>query len=374
MEVIKAPYRLATSQAAKRMYVGTFLLVSTSLVLLSFAVIAYPVFYYHYIPEKVTSIPVHLQYNAGNDPYGIVPVSPDLMLEQAYDVSVHLTLPRSPANLARGNFMVTLYVLRSVPENPALTVSTSAPAPMDLYPQVSQDDVIFSSRRPVLIPYTDPLVTMASRVLFLLYHVVFARAAETVTLSVPMGELIEFSAVRPLSILVDVEAGQTLQVYSTTLTLVARLTGLRWFMYNHRILAFVLGTAGFWLAELVFMALAWGLLAWVLSGREDRTESKSHGSGSGGGMYERMRQGDVIKYEPDVIEKSEFDDDDVDIKEETPELESEEETLDRLPRHAGDADDEGDSDDGHKAAGSGTGSHHKESGQLRRRVSRGGHA
>ncbi|KAI0812821.1 putative adipose-regulatory protein-domain-containing protein [Xylaria sp. FL0064] len=384
MQYIKAPYRAATSSTAKRTYLGAALFASASAVLLAIAALAYPIFYYNYVPKKLITMPIHLQYDAGLNPYDIVTLTPDLMLEQAYDVSVDLTLPRSPANLERGNFMVALYALKSFPSNPAFDFSTPPVASTFTsgsafpYEHVTRDNVIFSSRRPALIPYEDPLVSTASRVLFLLYHIVFSRTAETVKLSIPMGELVQFKSVLPLSVLVDVQAGQTLQVYSSTMTLVARLSGMRWFMYNHRILAFAACTTVFWMAEMVSMGLAWAMLRWLFSGRDKGTGSGDATLTEYGGESEdrKFRQ---VKYEEEPTVKKEEYNDDVNIKEETPEPESESTAMvaarDRSTRHAGDADDEGGSEDGWEVSGTGTSFHdgrRSSSGQVRRRTSRGG--
>ena len=51
-----------TSPAAKRTYLRTVLFLVASLALLGVAALAYPLFYYSYVPKKVVSIPVHLQY------------------------------------------------------------------------------------------------------------------------------------------------------------------------------------------------------------------------------------------------------------------------------------------------------------------------
>ncbi|KAI0860883.1 putative adipose-regulatory protein-domain-containing protein [Xylaria cubensis] len=398
MDYVKAPYRVATSPTAKRTYIRTVLFVSASVVLLGIAALAYPVFYYNYVPKKLITVPIHLQYNAGLNPYGILTLSPDLMQEQAYDVTVDLTLPRSPTNLERGNFMVALYALKSAPINPALlSLSSSSnpgpgPGPGDPYQHVvtTADNVVFASRRPVLIPYADPLVTTASRVLFLLYHLMWPHAAETMTLTVPMGELVEFPprGKLPLSLLVDVQTGtggQTppLQVYSSQVTLVARLSGMRWFMYNHRILAFAVCTTAFWIAEMVAMGVAWGMLRlWFPSGQEKEVKTEEIEGPRGGGMYERMRRGNTNGKNNDdddddslklKAEKND-DDDDVKIKDESPDPESEPEMVSsRRYRHAGgDADDEGGSEED---AGVGTSFHEgTEGGQVRRRMSRGGNA
>ena len=59
------PVRLATSPPARRTYLGTFLFLATSFILLCIAVLAYSVFYYNYVPQKLVSVPIHLQYKYG---------------------------------------------------------------------------------------------------------------------------------------------------------------------------------------------------------------------------------------------------------------------------------------------------------------------
>ncbi|KAI1424692.1 putative adipose-regulatory protein-domain-containing protein [Xylaria sp. FL1777] len=358
MQYVKAPYRVATSPTAKRTYLGAALFVAASVVLLGIATLAYPVFYYNYVPKKLITVPIHLQYDTWLNPYGIVSLSSDLMLEQAYDVSVDLTLPRSPANLERGNFMVAIYAMKSAPDSHAFAFSTSAYP----YEHVTRDNVVFVSRRPALIPYEDPLVSTVSRILFLLYHIVFARASETVTLSIPMGELVQFRGVLPLSVLVDVQAGQTLQVYSCQMTLVARLTGMRWFMYNHRILAFVSCTTVFWLAEMVSMGFAWAILGWLFSGRERDVVPMP--------VPEHENEGWKTRQDESEDDRAVKREDEVEVKAETPEPEP---GTEKSPRHAGDADDEGGSEDGWEVSGTGVSFHDGRSrGQIRRRLSREG--
>ncbi|KAI3317729.1 hypothetical protein HD806DRAFT_514120 [Xylariaceae sp. AK1471] len=361
MEYVKAPYQVATSSTAKRTYLGTVLFVAASLALLCVAALAYPIFYYNYVPKKVISLPIHLQYNAGLNPYGVTSVSSHLMLEQAYDVHVELTLPRSPTNLERGNFMVALYALNSNPDNPGFAFSM----PEDPYEHVTNNNVVFSSRRPALIPYEDPLVSTAARILFLLYHIVFSHVSQTVTLSIPMGELVEFRDVLPLSILIDVQAGQTLQVYSSTVTLVARLTGIRWFMYNHRILSFWVCTTVFWLAEMVSMGIAWLVLGSVLSGRKSEDVMMKQEAHTRWERQTPTQHEETTDHEQSPTVKTE---DETKIKEES----MEQETIERFPRHAGDADDEDDGEDGWEESGAGTSFHDGEGGNVRRRSTRGG--
>lgn len=181
------------------------------------------------------------------------------MLETAYDVTVSLTLPRSSTNTDRGNFMVALFATKSSLENPAQSFTI----PQDPYAHINPSNVVFSSRRPALMPYTDPLVSLASRMLFLLWHVI-EPTREKVKLQIPMGELVEFREQLPLSLLLDVQAGQAFQVYAAQIELVARLGGARWLMYNHRVISFVIGTTLFWLAEMLWMGLTWLTLAYFV--------------------------------------------------------------------------------------------------------------
>ncbi|KAK7992213.1 hypothetical protein PG988_001007, partial [Apiospora saccharicola] len=273
IDLAKRPIHIATAPTAQRAYINTFLFISTSVALLCIAALAYPIFYYSYVPKKVVSLPIHLQYNAGLNPYGLASLSHDLMLDTAYDVSVHLTLPRSPPNLGHGNFMVALVATRSVLDDPAQSWGPMAlSTPIDPYIDILSappDHVVFSSRRPALLPYEDPFVSRASRALFLIWHVMVGSSSSSagrITLDLPMGELVEFRDQLPLSLLLDIQAGQSLQVYAARVELVARLTGVRWLMYNHRIFSFVLCTALFWSVEMISMAAAWAILLFFFSG------------------------------------------------------------------------------------------------------------
>jgi seipin len=303
------------------------------------------------------------------------------MLEQAYDVSVTLTLPRSPANLERGNFMIALYALKTAALNPALLPplsSASSSLLTDPYAHVTPENIVFSSRRPALLPYEDPLVSTASRVMFLLYHILFPKTSQIEKLEVPMGELVEFRDVLPLSILVDVQAGQTLQVYDASLTLVARLSGIRWLMYNHRILSFWVCTGVFWVAEMVSTGLAWLVLAHLLSRKGDDGETIGEGKRrqelgfvtdtSREEEYERMGF-PVFKTENEEKPKIKVEEDD-----------SGHESPGQVPlHHAGDADDEGDGEDAGEGSASaagrsafgGTSFERGMGGSVRRRSSRG---
>ena len=325
--------------------------------------------------------------SAGLNPYGVVHLSSQLVLEQAYDVSVELTLPRSPPNTERGNFMVALFAIKSRPEDPGSspTAAWAQQPPPDPYAHVTPENVVFSSRRPALIPYRDPLVARAARLVFLPYHILFSPRAETAALSVPMGELVEFRRDLPLALLLDVQAGQTLQVYAATVTLVARLRGLRWLMYNHRVLSFVAGTALFWFAEMLSMAVAWLLVAHYFTGdgRQDDGGDAATAGDRGpprlrGELYrEQPGRSDLgVKQEEDVYDEEEQEEKDVEIKDEWEEGAGPE-TPTELSRqvHSGDADDEEEGDDAWRESRPGaSGFHDGKGGSVRRRSSKGGRA
>lgn len=185
---------------------------------------------------------------------------------QDYDISVTLKLPRSPANLERGNFMVALHFLDN--KSPFLMAAATNPLPVPGPQSVLEGrNILHTSTRPAILPYTDPLVSLASRLLFLAYHVFFPTS-ETTTLVVPLVEKLEFRpySMNPTSLVLDVQAGQTLQVYSVLVTITAQLQGLRWFMHTYWITSFVLFTTLFWLCELFFAGMAALFLGLVLGG------------------------------------------------------------------------------------------------------------
>lgn len=135
--------------------------------------------------------------------------------------------------------------------------------------------ILYTSTRPAIVPYTDPLVSLASRLLFLAYHV-FVPASETTCLVVPMVERLEFKpgSMMPTALVLDVQAGQDLQVYSTSVTITAQLHGLRWFMHSWRVTAFVLLTTLFWVWEVLSLGVTVLVLRYVLGGSTSTPEGK----------------------------------------------------------------------------------------------------
>ncbi|KUI53420.1 Seipin [Cytospora mali] len=265
-------YDAVTSKTAQRTLLKTVLFGILSTGLLGMACVAYLAFYHEYLPDQVFTVPVHLQYGYELNPYGISSLADANFKDyQAYDISVTLHLPNSPANLGRGNFMLALHLLDDNATSTAekimsaatkvQTTANSVPAPRSV---LDGRNILYTSARPAIMPYTDPLVSLAKRILLLGYHI-FVPASETTKLKVPLVERLEFRSgsprgIMPTSLVLDVQAGQNLQVYSVFVAITARLSGLRWFMHTWWITSFLLGTSFFWFVE-VFSLLITALVA-----------------------------------------------------------------------------------------------------------------
>ena len=147
--------------------------------------------------------------------------------------------------------------------------------------------IMFTSTRPALLPYTDPLVSLASRVFFIAYHVLKPHSEYT-TLRINLAENLAFprGAVLPTSVFVEVQAGQSLQVHRASATFAAQLAGLRYFMYYWRVTAFLGFTAAFWVCEVGFMVVTWGLASLLFRGGEKL---------GGGDAVVKVEGGEVVK-------------------------------------------------------------------------------
>ena len=77
----------------------------------------------------------------------------------------------------------------------------------------------------------------------------------------------------PAYVLLEIQTGQEVQVYDVRIKFKARFGGMRWLMYNHRIISFTAFTTAFWFAEIIFTALGWVALRYVfVSSSKPNTE------------------------------------------------------------------------------------------------------
>ncbi|KAH6616324.1 putative adipose-regulatory protein-domain-containing protein [Boeremia exigua] len=284
------PLRVATSPPLLRTYLRTFLLCVASSILFAFAVIAYTSFYYSYIPIRGISVPVYLQFDHGTTPVSLFSDSSrafgqetqkwphaitgiqGLVNRQKYDVSVEMVVPRSRSNLQTGNWMVDLSLRGPSPSasssiksilgwdddapTPSSPEATAAPA--------TKPPVLAHSRRPAILTYRSWPTEHLYRLLRLpLYLTGFGTESETLHIS--MLESASFATAVPASLRLELRSKTPLEVYSARVCITARLEGLRWLMYTHRLLSAVLFVALFWGTEMGVVVVTWGVVGLLFS-------------------------------------------------------------------------------------------------------------
>ena len=148
-------------------------------------------------------------------PLGVVALGADLVSRQAYDITVNLNLPRTPSNIAAGNFMLDLSLLSVASNNPLNTNAVS--------------EVLAHSLRPAILTYASPIVDTASKVSQLPWYLLGWRK-EAERLEVSMMEGVEFARGWrnvPRGLRLEIQSTQPLQIYDATVKFVAKLSGLR---------------------------------------------------------------------------------------------------------------------------------------------------
>ncbi|CAK7264724.1 hypothetical protein SEPCBS57363_001225 [Sporothrix epigloea] len=329
---IRDGFRAATSRSAQRIYIYATLLSITSSVLYGIAIIGYLAFYREYVPHKVRSAPVHLQYgsafpsipstasNKASDrlfaadsalhqhlhsdvqhirhPYALTDLRGlGLKTDQNYDVSVVLSLPLTPSNQAVGNFMVEIALAASGTKSASAAIVAAErlpPANPRDFLEADSKRVLFAAARPALMTYTDPLILRATRLTLLPLHFFAPEAASRNRLVVPMAESLSFSgpggprAVLPAVLYLELRTNglHELQTYGAEVVFAARLSGLRWLMYHYRISSFLLLTTVWWFVEVVFMMAALIILSLAFGGRsDDEASSRRHSMRSSSTSY-----------------------------------------------------------------------------------------
>ncbi|KAB8338727.1 hypothetical protein FH972_021672 [Carpinus fangiana] len=176
----------------------------------------------------------------------------ELVTGQAYDVRVRLHMPRAPVNLDAGNFMIDLHLLGG----PDTTGSASKIAR-----SLKGNDAlktVASARRPAILKYVSPLVERATKIAtIVLYAAGWRDDAEW--LDVQLFDAVSFTyrADVPLRARVELRSAHRLWVYDCAVDFRARFAGLRWLMYNHRIISFVIFTSLFWVIEMITALVFW---------------------------------------------------------------------------------------------------------------------
>ncbi|RAK99784.1 seipin [Aspergillus ibericus CBS 121593] len=254
MHSMAATVRPFVSKRALKAYLGIIIFLFTAIFMIFISTVAYGIFYYRFIPQVGLERIVHLQFGDGY-PWGTASLGSGLVSSQPYDVQVELELPRTPSNLAAGNFMLDLALLSRPSASAETGLNTSVAA-------------LSQSRRPAILTYASPLVDTASKLSFMPFYVLgWHREAET--LQVPMMERVQFARGwrnLPDSLRLEIHSSETMQVYKAKVMFRARFTGLRWVMYNWRLTSFVVFGCLFWSVSMVSAGVVWVILATLLSG------------------------------------------------------------------------------------------------------------
>lgn len=273
------PVHLAVSRPARRAYLTTILAATTSLILLFIAIVAYILFYWSYIPRIGFERTIHLQFDnvfasqplglardANPYPYGTVSLAPDVVSQQKYDVKIELELPRSRENREAGNFMLDVSLL--APGKSVLETVKDGLAPgqaMDAAP------VLARSRRPAILKYRSWAVENIYKLTEMHWYLLgFRHEAEQLSIGVFEGVKFEKGWRNvPGSLRLEVQSSTRMQIYSAKAMFRARFTGLRWLMYNHRVISACIFVGTFWTTEMIFAGLAWAALAMALAPTEE---------------------------------------------------------------------------------------------------------
>lgn len=282
-EAVLTPLRILTSKFAVQAYITSILFASTAFVLLCFAIVAYSLFYWSYVPGIGFQRTVHFQFDplppecrgaqttgalaecsSIAQPWGVVSLTPDFASVQRYDISVVLHMPRTPANTEAGNFMLDAKMF--APDEKGTSAIDTLKTGLLL--DSTDKKLLAHSRRPSILQYYSKPVDLAQKVSQLHWYLLGWRQ-EAETLTIGMFEGVEFAKGWrnvPATLRLEVQntQGPQMQIYDAKVVFRARFSGLRWLMYNHRVISACFFITSFWMTEVVFTAIAWLVLSYII--------------------------------------------------------------------------------------------------------------
>ncbi|KAK4993056.1 hypothetical protein LTR66_006126 [Elasticomyces elasticus] len=201
-------------------------------------------------------------------PWGIVPLAPDLISQQGYDVAVELRMPRTPSNTGLGNFMIETRLFgpsEQVTRSGAATTTHNILSTLDV--GAMHENLLAHSRRPAILIYYSPIIEFVHKVFALPYYVIGWRHEEE-TLRVSLFESISFAKGWrnvPTILRLEIQGERRMQVYTAKMIFRARFQGLRWWMYNWKMTSAWVFVGGFWIVEMLCTGAAWALLVFAFS-------------------------------------------------------------------------------------------------------------
>jgi seipin len=204
-------------------------------------------------------------------PHGTVSLQGDLVSSQPYDVKLEIELPRTRQNREVGNFMLDVSLL--APEKADKKKAGSAglldTVKDGLVPTQQSDSapVLARSRRPAILHYRSMPVEAMHRITQLPWYLLGVRH-ESEKIVIDVFESTSFARganAVPVALKLEVQSSGRMQIYSARAVFRARFRGLRWVMYNHRIISGLVFIGVFWSVEMVFAGIAWAALTAYLS-------------------------------------------------------------------------------------------------------------
>ncbi|KAL8846972.1 MAG: hypothetical protein Q9221_007966 [Calogaya cf. arnoldii] len=154
--------------------------------------------------------------------------------------------------------------------SPAKSPSTAE----KLLPESALKQRLAHSRRPAILTYASPIIDTASTLTGLPWYVLGWKT-ESEVVEVSMFEGVEFPkgwTNVPQAVKLVVEADEKMQFYEVGIRIFAKFGGLRWIMYHHRILSYVVFTTMFWSSSMISALIAWLVLSSYLA--SDATVAK----------------------------------------------------------------------------------------------------
>jgi seipin len=164
----------------------------------------------------------------------------------------------------------------------------------------SSASVLARSRRPAILTYASPIVDTANTLSGLPWHVLGWKK-ESELLEVDMMEGVEFAKGWmnvPQNVKVVVEADEKMQFYEVGIRIIAKLGGLRWILYHHRVLSFLFFTTTFWSSSMLSMLCAWFILSSYIGPSPAATKAEPDANGS----YIKRERSDSDTMDPTSIE------------------------------------------------------------------------
>ncbi|CCX12484.1 Similar to Seipin homolog; acc. no. O14119 [Pyronema omphalodes CBS 100304] len=257
------------SVPARRAYIQTLLLGTTSLVLLFISIASYGVLYTSLIPRIGVSVPLYFTYPSIGSSVVIGPTTtvsvPDLLPQQEYSITLNLLLPTSPKNIETGNFNIHLSI--PAPSSSSLLDSITPEAP-DATPAIRAP--LLQTTRPGILPYASPLL-QTIKTLFTSPLLLVGIVKQQTKLAISLSESYTFPEAPTVA---SVVLEPRVEVYKANLVFEARLTGVRWVMYKFRLVAAVVAVVGFWLVQMLGVAVAWWIVGSWLGRRGEREEEE----------------------------------------------------------------------------------------------------